>query len=115
MLGNTATMSINTIATMTRRSTMRSLRNGVVPARMQRVAAENAFHAEPASLERPGALDRLGGVVRAGGREARLRQHEMRQSELVCADQSDRDQPRPASWGHRMRLTAGVDSVRRTS
>src|SRR5437762_12220847 len=105
ILGSTATMSISTIARMTRRSTWPlglsasgrlALRHRVVAARMQRVAAQDALHSQPASFEPTVTLDRLACVLRAAAREATLREHQMRQRPLVRTAQSHSRATRPA-------------------
>ena len=113
MLGSTATISIRTIARMTRRSTG-LLGHGVVPASVQRVATEDALDAEPASLQRAVALDRLQGVVRARRREATL-EHPMRDGHLVSTYREHHCEPRPATGAHVIRLTTAVNSARRTA
>src|SRR2546422_5102160 len=82
---------------------------------MQRVTAEDAFHAEPASLERAVALDRLQRVTRAGRRVPTLRDHQMRQRHLVAANQCHDGESRPASDAHVMRLTTPPNSARSTA
>src|SRR5437879_12799348 len=82
---------------------------------MQRVAAQDALHAQPTSFERTVTLDRLECVLRAAGREATLREHQMRQRHLVRADQSHGRAPRPATPTHVTRLTQAANSARRSA
>src|SRR5260370_5301177 len=94
MLGRTATMSIKTTARTTRRSTSPlrvcasvrlASRYRVETAGVQRVAAQDPFDAEPHPSERAVALHRFEVVARARRPEAALRDHQMRQRQLVHA------------------------------
>src|SRR5690348_10680476 len=111
MLGSTATMSISRMARMTRRSTV-SLGNGIVSARMERMAAENALDAEPRTFHGAVAFHRLECVPRARRHEATLRKHEMRQRQLVTTNEGHDDESRPALDVHVRRVTLSVKSAR---
>src|SRR2546430_8593688 len=54
---------------------------------MQRMTAQDAFQTEPAPLERAVAVDGVERVLRARRREPTLREHQMRERHLVCANQ----------------------------
>src|SRR5207245_10146374 len=82
---------------------------------MQRVTAEDAFHAEPGSFERAVALDGLERVTRARRREPTLRDHQMRQRHLVAANQCHDGESRPAPDAHVVRLTTPLNSARSTA
>src|SRR5438128_2276053 len=82
---------------------------------MERVAAEDPPYAQPASLERAVTLDRLICVVRARRRKATLREHQMRQRELVTADDGHGHPTRPTGRAHVIRVTEPVNSARRTA
>src|SRR6266568_4223371 len=70
------------------------LRHRIIPARMERMTFENPADSEPRAFERAMARDGLVGVARARRLEATLREHEVRQRELVATNESHYDRPR---------------------
>src|SRR5712692_11323098 len=121
MLGRTATMSIRTTARTTRRSTSPlrvcasvrpASRYRVVTAGVQRVAAQDPLGAEPHPSERAVALHRFEGVARARRHEATLREHQMRERQLVHANERHDGTSRPVPEIQVMRVTLAVNSER---
>src|SRR5436189_5524039 len=81
---------------------------------MQRMAAQDAFQTEPAPLERAVAVDGVERVLRARRREPTLREHQMRERHLVCANQRHHGASRPTPHAHMTRLTTALSSARST-
>src|SRR2546425_152098 len=90
------------------------LRHRIIPARMERMAFDNPADAEPRASERAMARDGLVGVARARRLEATLREHEMRQRELVPTNESHYDRARQSLQCHGSVSTAPVNSARST-
>src|SRR5690242_21724899 len=79
-----------------------SLGHRVVAARMERMAMENALDAEPRASQGAIAFHRFEGVARARRHEATLREHEMRQRQLVSADKRHDSETWPRSEERRV-------------
>src|ERR1041385_278792 len=79
---------------------------------MQRVAPQDAPHAEPHAPRHAIALHCFVRVARARGFEAALREHQVRQRQLVEANQRQHRASRPAPDGHVIRVTLAVNSAR---
>src|SRR6266568_7236764 len=87
----------------------------VVSARVKRVTPENAPHAEPTPLQGAVALDGDERITRARRLEAALREYQMRQRELVAADERHHDTTRHVTECHVSVLTTSVNSARRAA
>src|SRR5437016_3910690 len=79
------------------------------------MTAEDALQAEPAPLERSVALDGFERVLRARRRETTLREHQLRECHLVCANHAHDGPSRPTSHAHVTRLTTLLSSARSTA
>src|SRR5207244_12525213 len=79
------------------------------------MTAEDALQAEPAPLERSVAADGFERVLRARRRETTLREHQMRERHLVCANHAHDRPSRPPSHAHVTRLTTPLSSARSTA
>src|SRR3989454_9466042 len=90
----------------------RSSGHWVVAARVQRVAAQDPFDAEPHTSDCAVALHRFEGVARARRHEATLREYQMRQRQLVETNERHDGAPRPAPDVHVMRVTLAATSAR---
>src|SRR5947207_8842792 len=91
------------------------LRHRIIPARMERMTFENPADSEPRAFERAMARDGLVGVARARRLEATLREHEMRQRELVATNESHYDHARQSLQRHVSVSTTPVNSARSTA
>src|SRR3989442_12399281 len=76
---------------------------------------QDALQAEPAPLERSVTLDGFERVLRARRRETTLREHQMRERHLVCANHAHDGPSRPTSHDHVTRLTTLLSSPRTTA
>src|SRR5437773_5600032 len=76
------------------------------------MTAEDALQAEPAPLERSVAADGFERVLRARRRETTLREHQMRERHLVCANHAHDALPISTSHAHVTRLTTLLSSAR---
>src|SRR5207237_1264821 len=76
------------------------------------MTAQDALQAEPAPLERSVTLDGFERVLRARRRETTLREHQMRERHLVCANHAHDGPSRPTSHAHVTRLTTPLSSAR---
>src|SRR5204863_5424487 len=129
MPGSTSTMSIKMNARMMRRSTgplcasasarlcvcasvRLALWHRIEAARVQRMTAQDALQAEPAPLERAVALDGIERVLRARRHETTLREHQMRERHLVCANHAHGGPSRPTAHAHVSRLSTLLFSSR---
>src|SRR6266850_170479 len=118
MSGTNHTSSARTIASTRRRSINQfpRSRHRIISARMKWVALENALHAEPAAFQRTVTLDGLVGVARTRRVEATLREYEMRQRQLIAANQCHYGEARQSLQPPRPRhvsvSTAPVNSAR---
>src|SRR5687768_4599250 len=82
------------------------------------MAFENALDAKPRAFQRAIALDRLIGVARARRFEATLREHQMRQRQLVPANACHYDQARQSLQPHGRHVsvsTTPANSARSTA
>src|SRR6266566_5933424 len=76
------------------------------------MAAQDPSDAEPRTSDRAVAFHRFEGIARARRHEATLGEDQMRQRQLVDANQRHDGAPRPALEIHVIRVTLVVNSVR---
>src|SRR5439155_2185217 len=117
MSGTNHTSSARTIASTRRRSISQlpRSRHRIISARMKGVALENASHAEPAAFQRAVARDGFIGIARTRRLEATLREHEMRQRQLIAPNQCHYGKTGQSLQRHVRVSTASVNSARSTA
>src|SRR5437016_5873375 len=90
-------------------------RNGIISARVERMTLEDASDSKPAAFQRSIALDCFVRVARARRLEPALREHQMRQRELVSTDQCHYGPSGKSLQRHVSVSTAPVNSARSTA
>src|SRR2546421_11181212 len=80
------------------------------------MALQNASHAEPGTFQGAVALDRFVRIARAGRFEATLREHEVRQRQLIRADQRHHRESRQSLQQRHVSVSiTPVNSARRSA
>src|ERR1700752_354454 len=116
-IGNNQTRSIRKTASTTRFRSIYTpaLWNGIIAAHVKRMTLGNPLDPKPRAFQRAIALDRFVGVARARRFEPALREDEMRQRQLVPANESHYENARDSLQRHVSVSTAPVNSARRAA